>query len=138
RAIVIVVNKWDAAKAGKRKFQDDLRDQLKFLDYAQVVFISAKNREGMRSLLGMIRRAYDAASKRITTGELNRFVASLNWHYDMKIYYIPQVSFRPPSFMVFTDKAGNLHFSAERYLINRLRKKFGFEGTPIVLKTRRR
>jgi GTPase len=56
----------------------------------------------------------------------------------MKIYYLTQTGFRPPTFMVFTDKAGKLHFSAERYLMNRLREKFGFEGTPIVIKTRRR
>lgn len=138
RAVVLVVNKWDAAKSGKRKFQEDVRDQLKFLDYAQVAFISAEKRQGLRGLFGMIRRAYESASKRITTGELNRFVETLEWGYDMKIYYLTQVSVRPPSFLVFTDRAGDLHFSAERYLINRLRERFGFEGTPIVLKTRRR
>ncbi len=138
RALVIVVNKWDAAKAGKRKFLEDLRDALKFLDYAEAAFISAKKREGMRSIFGMIRRAYESASKRITTGELNRFVETLEWGYDMKIYYLTQVSVRPPSFLVFTDKAGKLHFSAERYLMNRLRERFGFQGTPIEIKTRRR
>ncbi len=138
RALVIVVNKWDLAKKGKRKFLEDLRDELKFLDYAQVAFLSAKKREGMRALFGMIRKSYDSASKRVTTGELNRFVEALEWDYDMKIYYLTQVSVRPPTFLVFTDKAGKLHFSAERYLINRLRERFGFEGTPIVIKTRRR
>ena len=138
RAVVIVVNKSDAAKKGKRKFLEDLRDQLKFLEYAQVAFVSAKNREGMRSLFGLIRRAYESASKRVTTGELNRFVETLEWDYDMKIYYLTQVSVRPPTFLVFTDKAGKMHFSAERYLINRLRERFGFEGTPIAIKTRRR
>jgi GTP-binding protein len=138
RALVIVVNKWDLAKAGKRKFLDDLRDALKFLDYAEVAFMSAKKREGIRGLFGMIKRAYLSASKRVTTGELNRFVETLDWHYDMKIYYLTQVSVRPPSFLVFTDKAGKLHFSAERYLMNRLRERFGFQGTPIELKTRRR
>jgi GTP-binding protein len=138
RAIVLVVNKWDQAAKGKRKFEEDLRDSLKFLEYADVAFISAKKAEGMRGLFGMIRRADESASKRITTGELNRFVETLNWNYDMKIYYLTQVSVRPPSFLVFTDKAGKLHFSAERYLINRLRERFGFEGTPIELKTRRR
>jgi GTP-binding protein len=138
RAVVVVVNKWDAAKGGKRKFLEDLRDQLKFLDYAEVAFVSAKNREGLRGLFGMIRRAYQSASKRVTTGELNRFVETLEWSYDMKIYYLTQVSVRPPSFLVFTDRAGKLHFSAERYLMNRLRERFGFQGTPIEIKTRRR
>lgn len=138
RAIVLVVNKWDRAEKGKRKFLEDLRDSLKFLDYADVAFISAKNGQGMRGLFGMIREADASANKRITTGELNRFVETLDWQYNMKIYYVTQVSVRPPSFLVFTDKAGKLHFSAERYLMNRLRERFGFEGTPVEIKTRRR
>lgn len=138
RAIVIVVNKWDRADKGKRKFQEDLRDSLKFLDYAEVAFISAKNGQGMRGLFDLIRKADESAAKRVSTGELNRFVETLDWEYHMKIYYLTQVSVRPPKFLVFTDKAGNMHFSAERYLMNRLRERFGFEGTPIELKTRRR
>jgi GTPase len=138
RAIVLVVNKSDVAKAGRRKFLEDLRDDLKFLEYAEVAFISAKKGAGLRGLFGMIRKAYESANKRVTTGELNRFLETLNWDYDMKIYYMTQVSIRPPSFLVFTDRAGEMHFSAERYLINRLRERFGFQGTPIVIKTRRR
>ena len=111
---------------------------LKFLDYAPVVFISAMKKQGTRGLFALIKSAYDSANKRISTGELNRFVADLNWEYHMKIYYITQGSVRPPTFIVFTDKAGDMHFSAERFLINRLREKFGFEGTPIVIKTKRR
>jgi GTP-binding protein len=139
RAIILCVNKWDAAKEkSKRKFAEQIRDELKFLDYAPVAFISAKQGQGMRGLFGLIQKVYESASKRIGTGELNRFVETLGWEYDMKIYYLTQVSVRPPTFLVFTDKAGKLHFSAERYLINRLRERFGFEGTPIVIKTRRR
>jgi GTP-binding protein len=138
RALILCVNKWDLAKMGKRKFEEELRDHLKFLEYAPVAFISAKDREGVAGLFGMIRRVYNAASKRVTTGELNRFLETLEWGYDMKIYYMTQVSVRPPEFLVFTDKAGKLHFSAERYLMNRLRERFGFEGTPIEIKTRRR
>jgi GTPase len=138
RAIVIVVNKWDQAKMGKRKFAEELADHLKFLDYAQVAFISAKDRAGVMGLFAMIRHAFEAASKRVSTGELNRFVASLRWEHGVKIYYMVQADVRPPKFIVFTDKAQNLHFSAERYLVNRLREKFGFEGTPIVLTSKRR
>jgi GTPase len=139
RALVICVNKWDAAKEkGKRKFQESIEDNLKFLEYAPIAYISAKEHQGMRSLFSLIRKAFDSANKRIGTGELNRFVETLNWEYHMKIYYLTQVSTRPPTFLVFTDKAGKLHFSAERYLMNRLRERFGFEGTPIVIKTRRR
>jgi GTP-binding protein len=86
----------------------------------------------------MIRRAYDSASKRVTTGELNRFVEGLKFESDIKIYYLTQASMRPPTFVVFTDHAEKMHFSLERFLVNRLREKFGFEGTPVVLKTKRR
>jgi GTPase len=138
RAIVVVVNKWDQAKMGKRKFAEEIADHLKFLDYAPVAFISAKDREGVMGLYGMIRRAFQSASQRVTTGQLNQFVKTLKWEHGAKIYYMAQVDVRPPKFIAFTDKAQNLHFSAERFLINRLREKFGFEGTPIVLESKRR
>jgi GTP-binding protein len=74
----------------------------------------------------------------VTTGELNRFVADLKFESDIKVYYMTQTSVRPPTFVVFTDKADKMHFSIERFLINRLREQFGFEGTPIVIRTKRR
>jgi GTP-binding protein len=139
RALIIVVNKWDAAEGkSKRAFTETIRDQLKFLDYAPIVFASAKNAEGIRRIFTTVRRCFDAASKRIGTGELNRFVETLKFESDIRIYYITQASIRPPTFIVFTDKAGKMHFSIERALINKLREHFGFEGTPIVVKTKRR
>jgi GTP-binding protein len=117
---------------------EELRDRFKFLDYAPVVLISAQKKQGTRGLFSLIKTGYDSANKHISTGALNRFVAELKWEYRMKIFYITQGSVRPPTFIVFTDKAGDMHFSAERFLINRLREKFGFEGTPIVIKTKRR
>jgi len=86
-------------------------------------------------LFKLIREVRDSAGKRITTGELNRFVESLQFE-ERKIYYITQASARPPTFVLFTDRAGPLHFSHERYLINQLRRRFGFKGTPIVLKSK--
>jgi GTP-binding protein len=139
RAVILVVNKWDAVgDAGKRAFTDKVRDELKFLDYAPILFTSAKNGEGLRRIFSTARRVFDAASKRITTGELNRFVAELKFESDIRVYYITQATIRPPTFIVFTDKAGKMHFSLERFLINRLREHFGFEGTPVVVKTKRR
>ncbi|MBV8832736.1 MAG: ribosome biogenesis GTPase Der [Acidobacteriaceae bacterium] len=139
RAVIIVVNKWDAASdQSKRGFTEGIRDQLKFLDYAPVLFASAKNAEGIRRIFSTVRRCFDSASTRISTGELNRFVETLKFESDIKIYYITQASVRPPTFVVFTDKADKVHFSIERALINRLREQFGFEGTPIVIKTKRR
>jgi GTP-binding protein len=139
RAVILVVNKWDAAEdKSKRAFTEAVRDQLKFLDYAPIIFASAKNGEGIRRIMSTIRRSFVAASKRIGTGELNRFVETLGFDSDIRIYYITQASVRPPTFIVFTGGAGSLHFSIERNLINRLREQFGFEGTPIVIKTKRR
>ena len=139
RALILCVNKWDAAgDKGRRKFTEEIRDELKFLAYAPIAFVSAKTGAGVDRLFGMISDAYESASKRVSTGELNRFVEMLDFDRDIKIYYMTQGSVRPPTFVVFTDKAKDLHFSTERFLINQLRKRFGFEGTPIRIKAKRR
>jgi GTP-binding protein len=137
RALILSVNKWDQiAGRGKTKFERDLRDQFKFLDYATVLFISAKTGAGVKRLFPAIHDAYESASRRITTGELNRFVEHLKFE-ERRIYYMTQASIRPPSFVAFVGgRAGSLHFSHERYLINQIRKQFDFRGTPILLKIR--
>ncbi len=139
RGLIVCVNKWDqvAGHTGQRKneFESQVRDQFKFLDYAPVVFLSAKTGAGVERLFPLIREVYEAASTRIPTGEMNRFVESLHFE-ERKILYITQASIRPPSFVVFTGGGGPMHFSHERYLINQIRRRFGFRGTPIVLKTR--
>jgi GTP-binding protein len=136
RAVIVCVNKSDELpRAEKQKFEESVRDTCKFLDYAPVVFISAKTGLGVAKLFPLIKEVYEAASKRITTGELNRFVESLHFE-DRKIFYVTQASIRPPSFVVFTNKSAPLHFSHERYLINQIRRQFGFRGTPVLLKTR--
>ncbi len=138
RALILCVNKWDTVLVpAKRKFMEQVKERLKFLEYASVVFVSALNGEGVKDLFGRIRKAYEAASRRVTTGELNRFVDSLRWEYEPKLKYITQASIRPPTFIVFTDSTHQLHFSAERFLINRLREQFGFEGTPVIVKPQR-
>jgi GTPase len=139
RALILCINKWDVtSEKNKRTFTENMRDELKFLDYAPAAFISAKSGAGVDRLFGMIRDAFTSASKRVTTAELNRFVEMLDFDRDIKVYYMTQASVRPPSFIVFTDKAKNMHFSTERFLMNQLRKRFGFEGTPIEIKTKRR
>jgi GTP-binding protein len=139
RALILCVNKWDlSGQKGKRAFTEIIRDELKFLEYAPVAFVSAKTGAGVTRLFDMIQDAYKSASKRVTTGELNRFVEQLEVGRDTKIYYMTQTSVRPPGFVVFTDKAKDLHFSTERFLMNQLRKRFGFEATPIVIKAKRR
>ena len=105
------------------------------LDYAPLVFLSAKTGSGVKNLFKLIREVDDAASTRVPTAELNRFVEALHFE-ERKIYYVTQASIRPPTFIFFTDSAGPLHFSHERYLANQIRKRFGFRGTPVVVKTR--
>ena len=137
RAVVICVNKWDAAPSKDRKtFERKLRDELKFLDYAPIVFMSAKTGAGVDGLYARILELFDAASRRVTTGELNRFSEALKWEGDPKILYITQASVRPPTFVVFTATAQPLHFSKERHLVNQIRRQFDFAGTPIVIKTK--
>jgi GTP-binding protein len=138
RAVILCVNKWDAApEKNRKKFLEQIEERLKFLDYAPVVFISALSGKGTTGLFSLIRKGFESASHRIGTGELNRFVELLRWEYHPKIKYLTQASIRPPTFVVFTAGVGKLHFSAERFLANRLREKFGFAGTPVVVKTKR-
>lgn len=137
RAVIVVVNKWDAVEGtGKRAFEERVRDELKFLDYAPVVFLSAKNNSGLNRLISCIDEGYASASSRVTTGELNRFAQTLRLEPERKIRYITQAGVRPPTFVLFTDRKQKLHFSTERFLINRLRERFGFRGTPVVIKTK--
>jgi len=136
RGVILCVNKWDTVEKGKKRaFEQQVRDELKFLDYAPVVFLSAKTGEGVERLFKLIREVHESAGRRIPTAELNRFVESLRFE-ERKIYYITQASVHPPTFVVFTDRAGPLHFSHERHLINQIRRRFGFAGTPVVLKTK--
>jgi GTP-binding protein len=136
RGVIVCVNKWDLIGDGKKRaFEQDVRDRLKFLEYAPVMFLSAKTGVGVDRVFKMIREVYESATRRIPTGEMNRFVEHLRFE-ERKIYYITQASVRPPTFVAFTDRAGPLHFSHERHLVNQIRKQFGFKGTPIVLKTK--
>jgi GTP-binding protein len=134
--VILCVNKWDLiADKKKREFEQDVRDHLKFLEYAPVLFLSAKTGAGVDRIFKLIREVYESATKRVSTGELNRFVERLRFE-ERKIYYITQASVRPPTFVLFTSRSTPLHFSDERYLVNQIRKQFGFRGTPIVLKTK--
>lgn len=139
RALVICVNKWDAVPKDKKKgFEQAVRDQFKFLEYAPVLFLSAAGGAGIPKLLKTIQTIWKSYNHRVSTGELNRFVESLTFDPGRRIYYMTQPSVRPPTFVLFSDKLTDLHFSKERFLVNRLRERFGFEGTPIVLKLRAR
>ena len=137
RAVILCVNKCDiAAGKDRRAFTATVRDQMKFLEYAPVVYLSAKTGAGVRQVFSLIREVWNAASRRVPTGELNRFLATLRPAPKQKILYMTQPTVRPPTFVLFTDSRERLHFSTERFLVNQLRKQFGFRGTPVVVKTK--
>jgi GTP-binding protein len=148
--IVIAVNKWDLVKGrGQqfvREFDDKLRFQLKFLEYAPLVHLSALTGDRTGRLLEVVDRVATARQQRVTTSQLNKFLEKVTSAHaptskarrEVRILYGLQASVAPPSFVLFTNVASELHFSYERYLVNQLRKEFGFEGTPIRLTVRRR
>jgi len=150
RSVIIAVNKWDLVKGEgqdfAKKFDDKLRFQLKFLDYAPIVHISALTGERTPKLLEVVDNVMQERTRRVPTPELNRFLAELTESHPVpspgkravRILYAAQVGVAPPTFALFTNVATELHFSYERFLKNRIREKFGFLGTPIRLQIRRR
>jgi GTP-binding protein len=161
RSVIIVMNKWDLALAAAQEKATDqkkrggkfvafnanklvqdyeplVRQRLKFLSYAPVVFLSAKTGENIDRLYKLIDRVAEARHKRISTGELNRWLASVDLDKgtspasrEVKIFYITQATTAPPTFVLFTNQLKPLHFSYQRFLENQLRAKFDFTGTPI-------
>ncbi len=154
RSVVVVVNKWDLVGPGRldgkppadrNLYEERLRDSLKFLSYAPVLFISAvtgRNSDRIYSTLELVARE---RRKRIPTGEMNRFIKSVDFERAsvpvsrrVKIRYMTQAATSPPTFILFTDRDVKLHFSYERFLENQIRRAFGFVGTPIWIKNRAR
>jgi GTP-binding protein len=148
RSVIIVVNKWDAIQKGPTTTEDftrEIRDRLKYLDYAPIVFISALRGQRLGSLLKAIVQVAEARQLRISTAEMNRFLAEVDFERasspsgkPTRLYYLTQGGVAPPIFIAFTNRSGKLHFSFERFLENRIREKFGFAGTPIVIKAKAR
>jgi GTP-binding protein len=148
--VIIAANKWDLMKDRgpdfSKGFDETVRRQLKFLDWAPVMHISAASGERTPRLLEMIDRVAASRRKRVGTGELNRFVAEVTAEHppaspgrrEVRIMYAAQTAVAPPTFVFFTNVATNFHFSYERFLQNRLRDAFGFLGTPIRIHVRRR
>jgi GTPase len=120
------------------EYEKLVRARFKFLDYAPIVFVSAKTGERTGQLFELIDRVADARRRRISTGELNRWLAQVDLERGtspaarkVKIYYVTQAATSPPTFILFTNQTKRLHFSYERFLENQLRKSFDFTGTPI-------
>lgn len=149
RAIIIVVNKWDTVKATEKsmdEFEKQIRAHFQFLDYAPIVFLSAKTKKRLHTLLPVIRNASENHAKRIPTNVLNDVIMdalAMNptptyKGKRLKILYATQVSVKPPTFAVFVNDPELMHFSYQRFLENQIRNAFGFEGTPIKILTRKR
>jgi GTP-binding protein len=121
-----------------RDYEQLVRDKLKFLSYAPIVFLSAKTGDRIEKLYLLIDQVTAARRRRISTGELNRWLAEVDLQRGtsplsrrIKIFYVTQASSSPPTFVLFTNQTQRLHFSYERFLENRLREQFQFVGAPI-------
>lgn len=149
KASVIVINKWDLVEketGTMEKYRRDVIEKLSFMQYAPVLFISARTGQRVHRLLELVKYVYEQASLRITTGMLNDLlneaVAMVQPPSDkgrrLKLYYAVQSAVRPPTFIIFMNDIQLFHYSYERYLENQLRKSYGFEGTPIRFISRER
>jgi GTPase len=150
RGIVIVANKWDLMKGREddfvRTFDDALRFQMRFLDYAPIIHISALTGERLGKVLDTVDKIAAARRKRVPTPALNKFVEQVTaanppvspGRKHVRILYAAQIGVAPPSFVFFTNVATTFHFSYERFLVNQLRHHFGFIGSPIRIQVRRR
>jgi len=164
RSVIVIVNKWDLVISGQGKpgrpskatrmreskrpadraaYEERLRYDLKFLSYAPVLFISASTGAGTEKIFPTLEKVAAERRKRVTTAEMNRFLkhvdfqrASVPMRQRVKIYYMTQAAVSPPTFILFTDRKVQLHFSYQRFLENQIRHAFGFEGTPIWIKSR--
>ena len=148
--VIIAANKWDLMKGRgpdfSKTFDEELRRQLKFLDYAPLLHISASTGERTSKVLETIDKVSEARSKRIPTAELNRFIQAVTAVHppaspgrrEVRVLYAAQTGTAPPTFVFFTNVATEFHFSYERFLMNRLRESFGLMGTPIRIQVRRR
>ena len=160
RSVIIVVNKWDLMTktgpdgmrlfdgkppADQKVYEQQVRDALKYLDYAPLLFISAADGKNIESVFKKVELVARERRKRVTTGQMNRFLervdfqkASVPMNKRVRIYYMTQAAVAPPTFVLFTDKDVKLHFSFERFLGNQIRDSFGFIGSPIWFKIKAR
>jgi GTPase len=160
RSVIIVINKWDLMTrtgpdgmrlfdgkppADQKTYEQDVRDKLKYLDYAPLLFISASDGKNIESVFKKVELVSRERRKRVTTGQMNKFLekvdfqrASVPMNKRVRIYYMTQAAVAPPTFVLFTDKDIKMHFSFERFLGNQIRENFGFIGSPIWFKIKAR
>ena len=144
RSIIVVVNKWDLITRDTQtaaRLENEFRLRMRFLDYAPMIFVSAKTGQRVNKILELVREAYRARLLRVSTAELNKFMetdiqpmlASAAGRRKFPVKYAAQVAVTPPTFVFFTRASQKLHFSTQRFVVNRLREKYGFYATPIRL-----
>jgi len=149
RGMIIVVNKWDLVEKDThtmKKFEEEIREEFAYLDYAPIIFVSAKTKQRLQKLPEMIEEVSSSQNLRIPTSVLNDVIMDAvainptptDKGKRLKIFYTNQVSVKPPTFVVFVNEEELMHFSYKRFLENQIRKAFTFEGTPIHIIPRRR
>ncbi len=149
RGLILVLNKWDLVEDREnayKRLSAQVRERLKFADYAPILTISTKTKQRLTRVFGEIDRVMEETTRRVPTGELNRVFERLLAAHEpplfrgkrVKYYYITQVGVRPPTFIAFVNYPGGVHFSYLRYIENNLRDAFGFQGTPVRIYTKRR
>ena len=151
KAVIVVVNKWDAIDKDTgtlEKYRKEVLDALKFMDYAPVLFLSAKTGQRVNTLLDMVDQVWAQACKRVPTGMLNDVLQDATADLQppaqsgrrLKIYYVTEQSVCPPTFIFFVNDEKLMHFAYQRYLENYFRKTFDFTGTPVrfILRERKK
>jgi GTP-binding protein len=149
KSVVVIVNKWDLVEKDTHtinEFTERIRNDLKFLDYVPVLFISAKTGQRVQKVLPLALQVQEERLRRIPTGELNRLLrdaAAKNppkggQRHRLKFFYLTQAGVDPPTFVFFVNDRSLVHFTYERYLENTLRERYGFLGTPLRLIFRNR
>lgn len=144
KACIFIVNKWDTLEKDNKtigKFVDRIRTEFKYLPFAPIIFVSAQSGQRIPKIIPEIDKVMAQFSRRVSTSDLNRVFteateakhAPLASGRRVKFFYATQVGTKPPTFVIFTNQPEGIHFSYERYIINRFRDAFGFEGTPIRL-----
>lgn len=149
RGIIIVVNKWDLPKKNStsaKEFEREIREEFQYLDYAPILFVSAKTGQRLDQIPSMVKEVYGNQNQRIQSSVLNDLLLEASKLVPtpmvkgkrLRVYYMTQVSTNPPTFVVFVNDPELMHFSYERFLINQLRQNFDFTGTPIKIIPRKR
>ena len=149
KGCILVVNKWDLIEKDSNtmvEYEKRLREDLKYLLYTPILFISALTGQRVKKVLDVIDQIAEQMKKRVTTGQLNHYFGQwverlpppLHKNRRVKLNYVTQVSTGPPTFVIYTNQPDGIYFSYERYLVNQIRETFGFEGVPIRLQFRKK